>query len=383
MKVGAVQHPTRRTTAIADRSQAASADPIAQIDSLIADLQAGKIQYAPEIQSRIRQAPLTLKDFPCQKYMLHDANNLPTEIVPRKEVPIYREHQHVEGKLTFGETKDDLKARKKSIPDLLETLYAQGSESMLVMVDGDNAAGKDGLYKNTLRIDPLNTQGAHPMKAPKGEALKHHPEWRIMEVLPEPGQITLLNRSHYGDVVFAAKTADGKRARTAEIIETEYGLTMGLPMTSEGKIALPNAKGQVDPSAIQRPPMRLIKVLPAVSDAEQAHRLGERLAPGGKRYKANHGDVAGHPDHSPIQHAYAEAMVAASRPWAPAYVVPNDLKLAGQRKFAQILDETLQNIDPHVPKHSVDYSDGEASHVSRKLTREYEAERNPEYKRKH
>ncbi|MHB2016640.1 MAG: polyphosphate kinase 2 family protein [Candidatus Xenobia bacterium] len=384
MNVGAVQQKSLLPTpATAAPTQAAPQDPVDQVDRLIADLQAGRIKYAPEIQAHVRPQPLTLSDFPCKKYMLRDPHHVATEIVPRQEEPLYTNHVHVDGKLTYEQTKDDLKAHKKSIPERLETLYAQGTESLLVMVDGDNAAGKDGLYKNTLRIDPLTTQGAHPIKAPKGEAAKHAPEWRIMDILPEPGQITLLNRSHYGDVVFGCKTAADKAARTADIIETEYGLTMGLPMTPDGKIALPDATGHVDPSAIQRPPMRLIKVLPAVSDAEQAHRLAARLAPDGKRYKANQGDVAGHPDHTPVQNAYAEVMAAAARPWAPAYVIPNDLKIAGQRKFAQILDDTLDRMDPQVSKHSADYSDGEATKVSRGLDREYQRERNPEYTRKH
>lgn len=363
-------------------------DPIDRVDHLISDLQSGLIHYSPEIAAGVRQKPLQLSDFPCKHYQVKpgeqiDTAHLPTEIVPHGEKPLYLSHDTIDAKSSLKHMKKDLEARRTSIHDGLQQLYAQETDSLLVMIDGDNAAGKDGLYRHTMELDPLTTLGAHGIKAPTGEAKNHAPEWRIMQILPGPGQVTLLNRSHYGDVVFGCKTEEQKRERLADIIETEYGLTMGLPMTPEGHIALPDSEGKVDSSAVQRPPMRIIKALPVISNAEQAHRFADRLKPGGKRYKASVSDVESHPQHQAIQAGYAEAMAAASRPWAPAYFIPNDLKPAGQHKLAQIVDKTLKAMDPHPAAESPDYTDAQATDESRRLDREYQAERNPKYKREH
>lgn len=332
-----------------------ASDPIGRVDKLIADIQGGKVKWSAEIQSKVRKQKLTLKNFPSQKYMLKpsetpiDGRSLPTEIVADGEKPSYRKSITVDSKLTEKETEKDLKNRVESIHDQMDDLYAQRTESLMVLLEGDNAAGKDGVVNHVFSISPMTTTGQVAFKGANAEERKHEPNWRIMKNLAGPGQIMFHNRSHYGDIVFATKTEQERNQRIADTRELEFGLTMGLPMTPEGHIALPDKRGNIDPSAIQRPPMRFIKVLIGVSEPEQAARFADRLEDDAKVYKITKADLEGHVNHYKVQGDFANAMAENSTPWAPAYYIPNDTKITGWRKVAQIADEILQDMDPSPP----------------------------------
>ncbi|MBX3172542.1 MAG: hypothetical protein KF760_34380 [Candidatus Eremiobacteraeota bacterium] len=341
----------RRRAEGPDKSPSESFAPGERVDKLISDLRSGKIKYAPEIQARVRQQELTLSDFPCQKYILKagETGNLPTEIVAKGEKSKFKGATTVDSNLTTRENIKDLEKRNEAIADSINALYAQKTESLMVLLEGDNAAGKDGMVKHVFTINPMTTNGQIAFKGANEEERKHEPNWRIMKNLAGPGQIMFHNRSHYGDVVFAAKTPEDKAKRLADIKELEYGLTMGLPMTPEGHIALPDKKGNVDPSAVQRPPMRFIKVLLGVSQEEQALRLAERLENDAKVYKVTAADLEGHPKHGEVQTNFAEAMAAGSTDFAPTYYLPNDNKVTGWRKLAEIADRVLENMAPEPP----------------------------------
>lgn len=344
--------PARRSAAAEVSSEPREAfTPTQQVDQLIADLQSGKVRYAPEIQAKTRQTPLQLSNFPCKKYMIQagQTDELPTEITFKGEKSKWKGATTVSSKLSEKETAKDLKQRLGSISSQMNTLYAQHGESLMVLLEGDNAAGKDGMVKHVFSLNPMTTNGQVAFKGASAEERQHDPNWRIMKNLAGPGQVMFHNRSHYGDVVFAAKTPEDKARRLAGIKELEYGLTMGLPMTPEGHIALPDAEGKVDPSAIQRPPMRFIKILLGVSAEEQAVRLADRLETDAKVYKVTNADLEGHPHHTEIQGSFAQAMAAGSSDFAPTYYLPNDNKLSGQRKFAEIADRILTDMAPTPP----------------------------------
>lgn len=332
-----------------------SADPIARVDRLISDIRSGNVRYAPEIAARIRPHELSPSSFPCQKYVIHgskqpvDARALPTEIVPRGDESRYRHAVTVDSKLNAKETRHELEERVASIHDQANELARQKTESIMFWVEGDNADGKDGTLGHVFSLNPLTTTGVKAFKAPTAEEKQHPPNWRVMQSLAAPGQIGFHNRTAYGDVVFAAKDDASRAQRVADIKEMEYGLTMGLPMTPEGSIALPDANGLVDPSAIQRPPMRFVKVLLNVSKPEQAARLAERLLNDEKADKINPADIEGHARHDEVQTAFANAFAATSTPWAPSYLIPHDNKETGWRKMAEIVDEVLADIDPQRP----------------------------------
>ncbi len=99
------------------------------------------------------------------------------------------------------ETKLATAALLEKMSKLQNVLYAQGKYSLLIVLQGLDASGKDGAIKNVFSgINPLGTE-LKAFKAPTEEEAKHDFLWRINAHTPEKGMIQLFNRSHYEDVL--------------------------------------------------------------------------------------------------------------------------------------------------------------------------------------
>src|SRR6187399_1297382 len=87
------------------------------------------------------------------------------------------------------------------LDDLQNLLFAEGKHSVLVVIQGMDASGKDGVIRNVLGV--LNPQGVtvRSFKAPTPEELSHDFLWRVHNAAPAKGMIQIFNRSHYEDVL--------------------------------------------------------------------------------------------------------------------------------------------------------------------------------------
>src|ERR1700716_4652716 len=87
------------------------------------------------------------------------------------------------------------------LADLQERLYAEGRWAVLVILQGMDTAGKDGVIKHVMSgINPLGCE-VHSFKAPSAEELNHDFLWRCAKNLPERGHIGIFNRSYYEEVL--------------------------------------------------------------------------------------------------------------------------------------------------------------------------------------
>lgn len=98
-------------------------------------------------------------------------------------------------------TKEETSKLLKELNALQDVLYAEGKHSILVILQGMDASGKDGAIKNV--FGQLNPQGitVKPFKTPTEEELKHDFLWRVHPHAPAKGMISVFNRSHYEDVL--------------------------------------------------------------------------------------------------------------------------------------------------------------------------------------
>src|ERR1035438_4053647 len=80
-------------------------------------------------------------------------------------------------------------------------LYAEARRSLLVVLQGIDAGGKDGTIRHVM--SGLNPQGVSvtAFKVPEGAEKRHDYLWRVHQAVPEWGQIGIFNRSHYEDVL--------------------------------------------------------------------------------------------------------------------------------------------------------------------------------------
>jgi PPK2 family polyphosphate:nucleotide phosphotransferase len=213
-------------------------------------------------------------------------------------------------------------------------LYAEHERSVLLVLQGLDAAGKDGTIRRV--FTGLNPQGCvvESFKAPTASELAHDYLWRIHRVLPERGDIGIFNRSHYEDVV---------AARAIGVIDDER---------REKRYGHINAFEQmlVDEGT------SVVKIFLHVGKDEQRARLQARLDDPEKRWKFERSDLDTRALWDQYTMLYEDAITATSTKWAPWYVVPADHKWVSGVAAATILLHVLEKMDPRVPspKESLD-----------------------------
>ncbi len=104
-------------------------------------------------------------------------------------------------KLEKAATKEETRKILAELDDLQNLLFAEGKHSILVIIQGMDASGKDGVIRNV--FTSMNPQGVNvkSFKAPTAEELSHDFLWRIHHYAPAKGMIQLFNRSQYEDIL--------------------------------------------------------------------------------------------------------------------------------------------------------------------------------------
>ena len=113
------------------------------------------------------------------------------------------------------ETKEKTAKILEELQELQNLLFAENKHSMLVVIQGMDGSGKDGVIRNV--FTSMNPQGVDvkSYKAPTPEELSHDFLWRIHQHAPAKGMIRIFNRSHYEDILVTRvhKWCDDKTAR--------------------------------------------------------------------------------------------------------------------------------------------------------------------------
>ena len=212
--------------------------------------------------------------------------------------------------------------------ELQERLYAEAAHSVLLVLQGLDASGKDGVIRAV--FTGLNPQGCTvtSFKVPTRTELAHDPLWRVHAAVPGRGEIGIFNRSHYEDVVTVRVLDLAPRPvtdrRPAHIREWERMLT------DEGTT--------------------IVKVFLNVSEERQRERLQERVDDPAKQWKFNPGDLDVRERFDAFIRGYEDVINATSTPWAPWHVVPADRNWVKSLAVAELLLDALERIDPKLPE---------------------------------
>jgi PPK2 family polyphosphate:nucleotide phosphotransferase len=215
-------------------------------------------------------------------------------------------------------------------------LAAQNTYGLLVIIQGLDAAGKDGTIKHVMSgVDP---QGVHVVsfKAPSAEELDRDYLWRCAKSLPSRGDITIFNRSYYEEVLVVRVhpellTAQRLPEKRGEIWKRRYR-----EINNWERYLVDNG-------------FRIVKLFLNVSKEEQRQRFLDRLEEPDKHWKFSAGDVAKRKHWAEYQNAYSEMLSNTSTSWAPWYVVPADKKWFARLVAAGAIIDALAKIDPQYP----------------------------------
>ncbi len=214
------------------------------------------------------------------------------------------------------------------LSELQERLYAEGTRAVLVVLQGLDASGKDGVIRAVFTgVNPLGIRTAS-FGVPTETELAHDYLWRIHAELPPRGTIGVFNRSHYEDVVavrmHALAPEEVWRRRPAHIRAWEEMLS------DEGTA--------------------IVKVFLNVSREEQRVRFQERLDDPTKRWKFRMGDLDVRERFDDYVAAWEEVISETSTDRAPWYVAPADRNWVKSTAVATLVVDLLERLDPQLPQ---------------------------------
>ena len=236
------------------------------------------------------------------------------------------------GKGSEAEALVRIDARRPKLAALQERLYAEGQQSLLMVLQARDAGGKDGTVKHVLY--GLNPQGVTvtSFKVPTPLELSHDFLWRVHAVAPAAGMMAVFNRSHYEDV----------------LVTRVHGLI------GEAEVKRRYEHIRAFEALLNGGHTRIVKLYLHVSKEEQKQRLQARLDDPEKRWKFNIDDLKERERWDDYTKAYEDTISATSSRAAPWYVIPADHKWFRNDLIGQILQDTLENMNPQFPEPDFD-----------------------------
>jgi PPK2 family polyphosphate:nucleotide phosphotransferase len=218
-------------------------------------------------------------------------------------------------------------------------LAAQDTYGVLVCLQALDAGGKDGTIRHVM--SGVNPQGVavHGFKVPSAEELDHDYLWRYARRLPERGQITIFNRSHYEEVAVVR-------------VHPENLDRQKLPHESTGSGIWARRYREINDweRYLTDNGFRIVKMFLNLSKEEQRTRFLKRLDLPEKNWKFSSHDLAERERWDDYQAAFSEMLSHTSTKWAPWYVIPADRKWFARLATAVVLANALIEIDPQYPK---------------------------------
>ena len=216
--------------------------------------------------------------------------------------------------------------------DLQYRLWAQHEQSLLIVLQGMDTAGKDGTIRHTL--GQLNPQGVQvtSFKKPTQEQLDHDFLWRVHRAAPGHGQIGVFNRSHYEDV----------------LVVRVHGLVP--------KRVWSRRYEQINAfeSQLRAHNTTILKFFLHISSDEQKERLQARLDDPKKNWKFSRNDLTERGYWKDYQQAYKAVLEKTSTDDAPWFVIPANRKWYRNWAVATIIRDALEKMDPQTPKADFD-----------------------------
>lgn len=222
--------------------------------------------------------------------------------------------------------KEETLTLKLEIEELQNLLYAESKHALLIILQGMDASGKDGVLKHVFdTVNPLGCR-AIPFKTPSELEMKHDFLWRVHKEVPEKGMIQIFNRSYYEDVLIQRvhKWIDEKTVKERfkhinnfEQLLTDNGVT-------------------------------ILKFYLHVSKDEQEKRLDERMNDRTKMWKYNEADLKERKFWKDYMNAY-EDVFANCNQYAKWHIIPADDNWYKEYLIAKKLVETMKDLKMQFP----------------------------------
>ena len=242
------------------------------------------------------------------------------------------------------EVYDEQKLQEKDLPEAVSTLKelhlklnAEEEKGILVVLQAMDAAGKDEAISYI--FSNLNAQGLKVLTLgkPTEQELSHDYLWRIHDGLPARGEIGILNRSHYEEVI-APRVHDilGDEPLPDELIDEEIWNTRYRQINDYERYLSENG-------------FPVVKFFFNVSKEEQRKRLLERMKDPQKNWEFSFSDVEEREHWDEYQQIFEDMLNNTSTDYAPWYVLPADSEQYSRLIIANVMNDILTKLDPQFP----------------------------------
>ena len=223
-------------------------------------------------------------------------------------------------------TKKKTEAIVSELDEWQNLLFAEGKHSILIVIQGMDGSGKDGIIRNVL--GNMNPQGVtvKSYKAPTAEELSHDFLWRIHQHAPAKGMIQVFNRSHYEDILVTRvhKWCDDETA------------TNRMKAINDFEMLLQDHNNT-----------HILKFYLHISPEEQQERLKERMKDPAKMWKYNEKDFEEAKLWDEYMQVYEDCFKNCNNPgWT---IVPSDQNWYKEYIIAGKLCDLLKSLDMKFP----------------------------------
>lgn len=229
----------------------------------------------------------------------------------------------------------EIEAYDQKLHDLQYLMYAEGERSLLICLQGRDAAGKDGSINHVLTA--MNPQGCTVtgFKVPSHEEAAHDFMWRYHKATPEKGHVAIFNRSHYEDV----------------LVQRVHN------MVPESVLSKRYEHINNFESLLHDSGTHILKFYLHIDAEEQLERFKMRITDPARHWKISNGDYAERPFWDAYTEAFEAALSKCSPEHAPWFVIPSNHKWFRNLAISQIIAEKLESLGMKFPAPSVDINE--------------------------
>ena len=226
-------------------------------------------------------------------------------------------------------TREEFKVLGEELSDLHHTLYAQGKHSLLVVMQGMDASGKDGSTRSVFSHCSPEGINTFAFKKPSSREMAHDFLWRIHQHAPQKGMVQVFNRSHYEDILIQ---------RVHEWIPMEK-VESRMRSINAWERLLQEDNGTV-----------VLKFYLHISNKKQEEKLQERIDNPRKHWKHNPADWTERSYWNEYREAYEYAMNNSEIPWI---IVPADQRWYRNYVVMKHVVEAMRKMDLELPQLSM------------------------------
>ena len=262
-------------------------------------------------------------------------------IKENSQFEIKKQETKYSGKINKEEAKQLVEIEKEKLRLLQEKLYADGSQSLLIVLQAMDAAGKDSLIEHV--FGGVNPQGCEvtSFKSPSTKEYSHDFLWRHYISLPAKGKIGIFNRSHYESVLVCK-------------VHPEYNLSENTwkdvkqfddKFWKNRYESIRNFEKHLANNGT-----KIIKIFLNVSKEEQKERFLDRIKEDDKNWKFSAADITERGFWEDYQKAYEQAITETSTDSAPWFVIPADQKWFSRVAAIQIIIDKMEEMNLQFPE---------------------------------